>query len=186
MLMEAVAMHEDEGEDSRYPSGFRGYLVQRWPLGKDWRPQQMPAGSGLRRDYYQLHEKRRDGGVPPLLQSVVQDLDKWAEPRAQQLAGTNFPATAEEVGAIVSQLHNSSNRETRQKMAVLHFFQFREVYPDLPDWCDEQALSERNAYRYCNDAVAWVWKYLVARHRGFHVTGLAGPRRPNSDSPSVT
>lgn len=185
MLMEAVAM-TNEDEDSRYPGGFRAYLIERWPLGKRWRPKEPLQESGLRREYYQLHEKRRDGGVPPLFQHVMQDLDKWAAPRAQQLAGTDFEADAEEVGAVIAQLHNSSNRETRQKMAVLHFFQFREVYPDLPDWCDEQALSERNAYRYCNDAVAWVWKYLVARHRGFHVTGLSGPRHPNSGNPSVT
>lgn len=180
-------MHEPEDrDDERYPPGFRSYLIADWPLRRDWIPGRLPDRSGLRRGgrFYQLHEKRRDGGVPPLLKSFMGDLDKWAQPRAEHAAG--HACSAYDVGLVVAQLKATANRETRQKMAVLHFFQYREIHPDLPTWCDEAALAERTAYRYCNDAVAMVWKYLVAKQEGFGVTGLAGGWRPDGGIPPVT
>lgn len=180
-----AAMHEPEDrDDERYPPGFRSYLLADWPLRRDWIPGRLPTKSGLRREYFQMHEKRRDGGVPPLLKSFMDDLDKWAQPRAAAAAG--HACTAHDVGLVLAQLRASALRETRQKMAVLHFFQFREIHPDLPTWCDERALAERTAYRYCNDAVAMVWKYLVARQEGFGVTGLAESGRSDGGIPPVT
>lgn len=72
---------------------------------------------------------------------------------------------AAEVFAVIDALAASPSAGTRRRMAALHFFMFREVMPELLDWCDEQAIHERTAYRDLNRAVALVWKFIVARRR---------------------
>lgn len=176
----------DQDDDAAYPRAFKPYLIERWPLGKDWVPPLIPAGSSLTRDYTRLHAARHDGGIPPLLASFVRDLDRGTQGLILKARGESFTASAEVVAGVIAQLRSSDNRETRERLAVLHFFQWREVHPDLPDWCDSQALNERTAYRWCNEAVAMVWKYLVARHRGFGVAGLSPSKHPDSGNRSVT
>lgn len=156
-----------EDWENGYPPAFRAYLLDQWPRGLDWVPPRPVTGSSLTGTWWKMHEPRHDGGIPPLLDGFVRQMDRGRQADELRHRGEMFTATADEVAAIIEQLRSSVNKTTKGRFAILRFFQFREIHPDLPDWCDEQGLHERTAYREVNRAVSAVWKYLVSRKRGY-------------------
>lgn len=106
--------------DRGFPPAFRAYLLDLWPQGRDWVPPENVAGSSLGpRIWWQMHETRRDGGAPPLLDGFLEAMDKGRQGDELRARGEHFAATGQEVGAVIQQLRESGNKATRDRLARL-------------------------------------------------------------------